>query len=1815
MRALIFLAALCCVGGMADRSSNSYSDNMDNQQLTPFKKGKTFVFQYNAQIASGLIAQDQSSLTDPQQKALTRIQAQAKITFGSDRHAQLNLEQIRVGQLNEKISNPTEVKPMNIFEQKQIPEEKKRQLQLPCDFSYVDGVIERVQFEEQDEAWSKNIKRAVLNMIQLNLKRNNAQGLRSGDEQESQEEEQQQNENSIQGQLQKLIKSFTIPEITLEGACQATYTISPAKDQQKNITKSINYKQCSKVADVAYGFQTEQQQAICAQCQQKKQQQQGQKQWEQQTNEQQQMNPCDQFCDQKEVKQSQLDRSTTLRYVIVGTPEKYALKRTELLSQYVLKNMKAESGPYGSAMHTIVSASLQLQSVKQQERQVETMSSDKDESLMYSNEWEVDVKRFYMFGDDEFPQSKSSPFQQVPKEKEAVQALRKLVQASQDKQQGFEVQTASQLQRLVESLRMCSVEQLKRVEEEGVQAVNGQEKQKAEHIFTDALAIAGTRNCVQLLAQKIQNGQISQTKAVQALKNLNQLPAPSDQIVHIIQRLCKTEKVQRQQPVLKQACWLTFGALVNEVCQHKTQQKAQQTVFGAQSGFDKQEVCPQDKKKEYKQTMLEQFEQAQSTYDKVVAISTLGNAGIDTTVQDLEKIIKDKRQERIVRVKAIDALRRLRTQMPRKIQQILLPIFQNNREQPEIRTAAFGVLVTYTQPEQQVIDQLVYAIAKEGNKQVQSFCYYTMKMLARSKNPAHQQMAKHVQSALKLANVDEQQLRYSGKVQIPLFSDEQQEGVFISLASVISSRSALPVYAHAQLDSMLNDQFQINSFKLSMLQQEAEQWYQNVMGQFGKTNTRGQRRSSDSDNGSSLRSIYSSLGIKSRRSSAIDSYGSQQSPASQQPFAMLMYRTNDVDHGFMALDQQNMPEAIRAALNGEQSSMAQILAQIQKDQQVRGIFATSLSEKQASIPTSAGVPLRIMQSIPVVASIDGTLKMNAESTGLKAQINAQPMVNLAHIQKMECWTPFLTTGVESIRSAELNLPIQADLIASRNQGLTVRVKLPRNQHNVFGLHSVPYTYTAEVTQSGLVREPRHVRVIQNNKLERMQHETNTIVGVKSLGIPLRIHAHYHWPAHPLSYQQFMQMLLATENTVHIQYQPSQDSPREAVFQVNCEGFQKSSGHMPELQSFYTSEFEQADSSSEDNNNSEDMQLDNHSSRRQKLENFLGKYKPSQQYKHALKLSAKTVGGAKECQAEAEVQAHCDSRMQFCKIQVDAERSPMGEESQKWTAQAQAQLLMPETIGHAQDMQELSQKNDKLQCQAQAKWGTQQKQQISIRVQGQQAKRSEWSQMEQQQKRYFAKRAAFLNMFNLEAEYSLNRNTQNTFSRALELAKSYYFWNTDSKLVQGSQGNQQQGKVLVTLIIDPITQQHANVSVKTPAQLVRLQQIELPVQTRPFPLVRSQNAQSTHSLGQLFSRVSQKSRAECSVDGYRVNTFDDQEFNSPLSTDCYSVLAKDCANEQQPQFAVLMKEQQNGQKKLKVITPEQTIECQQKQGSSRIQCKENGQTVQKDEDSEAIDFNNEQGSDVTVHVSGVSVRFNGRKAWIKLSQMYKSSQCGLCGHYDDNQEDEWRMGNGQNTQDLVQFHRSYTGPKGGMADEEQCSEQQLDQFYGQKGQLIRSQYAHQRDSAEQQQQGQQWEDDEQFDGDFDSSSDLDNEQDPFQSKRRHGGPKTEEPQQKTKVVEMNQDVCFSVQPVKQCPRGTVPTGRPTSDYESEEDQDQQNQDQQGKPKKVQFVCLSRNSSEARRLLRQVRQGQKVVDVSERGVSFTESVREAQNCRRI
>lgn len=131
-----------------------------------YRTQRIYRYLYKGQISNGL-----SKLST--QNAATRIEAQVSLVFpNNQRTALLRLEKIRVGSLNRDLPVPSEIERFEIFEEKDIEEENLKLLSLPLRFKYVDGLVSEIEFDRDDESWSENIKRAILNLLQVNLKKN-----------------------------------------------------------------------------------------------------------------------------------------------------------------------------------------------------------------------------------------------------------------------------------------------------------------------------------------------------------------------------------------------------------------------------------------------------------------------------------------------------------------------------------------------------------------------------------------------------------------------------------------------------------------------------------------------------------------------------------------------------------------------------------------------------------------------------------------------------------------------------------------------------------------------------------------------------------------------------------------------------------------------------------------------------------------------------------------------------------------------------------------------------------------------------------------------------------------------------------------------------------------------------------------------------------------------------------------------------------------------------------------------------------------------------------------------------------------------------------------------------------------------------------------------------------------------------------------------------------------------------------------------------------------------------------------------------------
>jgi hypothetical protein len=1309
---------------------------------------------------------------------------------------------------------------------------------------------------------------------------------------------------------------------------------------------------------------------------------------------------------------------------------------------------------------------------------------------------------------------------------------------------------------------MCSQEELKRVFStfsQGKSRLTDVEQTKAEEILVDALANAGTHNTIKVLVDKIIEREIPMSRTVRALTQLKDLPAPSDKQVETLTKLCQHETCSRYQ-ACRQTCWLTAGAILGELCNEELTVK--DALEQKKDGF-----CSTDIKNKFIEQVMKYIEnKAQTRYDKILLLKALGNAGLDLSIFKLEEIIRNPREDPLVRMQAIDSLRRLRAVMPEKIQRVLMPVFQNTRERPEVRMACVSQIMA-TLPEKPILDMIGLVLIREPSRQVKSYVYTAMKSYSESPIRMERELAQHLKALLKMAGINEEDeevlLKGSRHYRIPIYSRAQKEGIFMDMESIVGPDNVLPKHLHLELDSFLNGIFKKSNIELSFTQEDLENWYDNIMNVFmdyyygdftsKKSSLRGYRtsRSDSTENDQDFKTIFSSLSIKRR--SWTDS-----SDSSNSPYAMLSFRLGDVDYAIFPFEEEILPEPLKKIVQGSRPSLSDFEKLIES-RPFSIHIATNLLENSVKIPTSMGFPIRMLHVLPILSSINGQIRPKISLSEVKVELKVHKQLTVTHLKRIEVWSPIINTGLETTRTGALNLPLQTELTVNLDttpKTFKWSVKVPEHEFKMLSFHSLPITFVSE--QEWMQQRTPVVKRLENKELMHRVKHIEQVYGHKNFDLPIKVSGEIHIP-HRYTYEDIVNMLMTTENHINVEFRPSSEMPREIVLIGEATLFGQSSdrdsdrmSHRESFKSFYTkSKFD----------DEMDQYYENDEDDEQKFDKFLNEYEPRKMYQHMTKLILKTVGGRRDKMAHIELRGSCDNKLRVCKAQVEMKRSPLNEESREWTLKTNIQAVLPEKVHDIDEYQEkTSTKQHKFVCTIDSDWGSDRKQQISLNINGERIRNKYWSEKIREIEKHdrydmpklreqMNRKVAFLNKFDVAVQYkNVLPTTQNFFNWGKAILKSWNFWNTEVEFK-----NNRESQILATIVIDPLTHEHVNVTLKTPTETIRVNSFSLPMKVKPFKLV-SPGQSSVDSFTDIVRSYATESRAECKVDSRKVRTFDDVTIKAPL-TKCYTVLAKDCENES-PRFAVLMKKINNQDKKLKVFTNGDNIEIEP-ESQDKLVVKVNGRRIN-DYDS-LRDYGVEYDPElVRIETRDFSVRFDGEQAWVRVSPFYKSSQCGLCGHYDDDTDDEYRMNNDELTSDIKAYHKSYS-----LQDDECRNDFEETQN--------REEYERIWDSRE--------------------YYERDNE---YQERRRLTNENNEmTPIEKTEVIEHSHKICFSVKPVKTCPEGSYPD--------------------KTKDQKVSFTCMDRTSTEARRLLSQARRYNEPVEIpSSSKNSFTQQLTVPTTC---
>lgn len=132
-----------------------------------------------------------------------------------------------------------------------------------------------------------------------------------------------------------------------------------------------------------------------------------------------------------------------------------------------------------------------------------------------------------------------------------------------------------------------------------------------------------------------------------------------------------------------------------------------------------------------------------------------------------------------------------------------------------------------------------------------------------------------------------------------------------------------------------------------------------------------------------------------------------------------------------------------------------------------------------------------------------------------------------------------------------------------------------------------------------------------------------------------------------------------------------------------------------------------------------MDLEKDEERRERLSSYTKQYNGQDAYKHGLRVEMEAHCGQKTHQVSVEFGGACDARIKHCKLFVDAERTPLHTENQKWTMKAKIQTVAPEIVS---EDEEPSQKQSRMLVQIETEWGSEKRNTMNVRIQAEPTKK-------------------------------------------------------------------------------------------------------------------------------------------------------------------------------------------------------------------------------------------------------------------------------------------------------------------------------------------------------------------------------------------------------------------------------------------------------------------------------------------------------------
>jgi hypothetical protein len=1029
-----------------------------NNIVLAFQPGKQYKYFYIGQALNGV---PQAS----KQHSGTQIQAVVILQMESQDTMLLKLKHIRIGSLNRKIVNPRLRVPFRTFHPVPVLPEFVRDLEMPIKFQYTNGLITNIIHERHDSSISVNVKRGVLNLLQVNT-------LERG----SVDTDHLRLTNDFAPQLGRS-KVYKVMEKSVEGECETLYSVAklptepnwvlPSVESSEesttnsdgiprlNVTKTINFEHCNHRPTVRYNYRNSE---FCNSCDPKFQE-----------------------------SAKYLKSSSVLKYNLLGNRRNFVVQKATAESQHSVEFYSETSSfitVYINQTLTLVKTAPIGTPIQQQD------PASASSELLYSRQWDLLNEKFQMDSDQGYStllRNKEPNFVE-----EVLELLKKLSQVIRRTKEPLSVVAANRYQLLVTALRKATPEELQQIHR--VIYVNPtqlnldrKERKVTQDILTPAIASAGTEAAVRHITELIKENQVKRPIAVSALRQLMNARVVSIKSVNRLKHLCQSNVVKSHRN-LKQSCFLALGSLVKAACSSQQDKLAVDEIPRAPVR------CTLADKKSIIKFLINKIRATNKWQSKVLYLKSLANAALPLSVLELEKIIQNHGQfnPEYVRYEAIVALRQITQQVPQKIQRILMPIFMNTLEPSSLRQVA-AYFVLQTLPPRPILDMLAKQVDREPIRQVAMTTYQTMEQLANSTNPCLERLAADLKLSLRLARQHRPSLVDSKVFTASLNSIASKVGIDLTAWEMLANNSIIPKTIGATISTNTFGFFNKDLFTAAVNTEGLEGILMKIVQSESFSDYPNRHPRSVQSPQQSLKKILEKLQIKSRLQR-------------QQPMVYGYWRYQQQEVGYSSLTESD----IHSLLSTEPLSYAPLeqLLRTGVPQRVNWNHAVMLQDAVAKVPTLLGLPIILKHKTPVVMRVEGTLKGEVTNGYNGAKIEAQltPSVVVKTEHTAEVWSPSAPSGARVRAQIQAQLPLSGEVSVDRQTMKTkITMNTPTQPRELLKLKTQPVTFIRNSNSQQSVNKEALERVVQSEDINRVQKIRQSW---NPAGIPLQLNARY-----------------------------------------------------------------------------------------------------------------------------------------------------------------------------------------------------------------------------------------------------------------------------------------------------------------------------------------------------------------------------------------------------------------------------------------------------------------------------------------------------------------------------------------------------------------------------------------------------------------------------------------------------------------------------------------------------------------------------------